>query len=365
MFPGTLAIIQEAAFIAHQKAEFVTYTTLIKVIGKVGVSLHLLTHGYGVVSLLVVTVVFEYVGMVCYLYFMLRHIITLRWEFELPFILQLARDIKTFAALSLVAGLFAQPEIVILSLIGNEAQVGIYSAALKLITVWQLIPAPFMDNVLSLLSRSYHYSDEKPGVIQEKSIKYLMAVALPLAVGIMTAAGPIINLFYGPGFEGSVTVLHWLAWTVPMTFLNSVLWRTLTARGEQHLDLRVRTITTVARLGLGFLLISSLGYLGAAIGTLIIFALNDLLLAIYVQRDGTRLYLLHLTWRFALAALGMGVFILAFGQQLHLLALVPIAAVIYGVLVILLKGFSSDDLALFRKIWQPGMSGSRELISTN
>jgi O-antigen/teichoic acid export membrane protein len=354
IIPGTLNEILRAVFIAHQRVELITYTRLVTPIVEVGVSLYLLTQGYGVVGLLVAFVITRYVVMMCYFYFIHRFITALRWEFEWSFARTLIREIKTFATLSILSGLFAQPEIIILSLVNDETQVGFYSAALKAVNVWSVVPDIYMTNVFPVLSRSYHLADQKSQLIQDKSIKYLLAISLPLTAGMIAAAGPIINLLYGPGFEPSVGTLQVLAWIIMLNALNAVVWRVLIARDQQGLVLQVRIITLLTRLGGGYLLSSALASLGAAISTLANLLLNTLLLALYARREGTRLHILRLSWRFALAALAMGVVTWALSQQMELWALVPSAAAVYTLLVFSLKAFSPDDLALFRKIWQPG-----------
>jgi O-antigen/teichoic acid export membrane protein len=353
IIPGTLGTIQGAVFVAHQRVEFVTYTTLVATIVNIAVSVYLLMIGHGAISLVIAFVVVQWVVMFCYFYFINRHIVVLHWEFDFSFALSLLREIKTFAVLSVLGGLFARPEVIILSIVQNETQIGFYSAALKAVDVWHIIPQIYMTNVFPVLSRSYHLADEKSQIILGKSVKYFLAMSLPLSVGMAVAAEPIVNLLYGSGFEPSIVALRLLAWNVPLFSLSSILWRALAARGQQSLVLRVRIITLLTRLGGGYLLISSLGSLGAAITAVTNLLLNTLLLLLYIKQDKTRLNLLHAGWRFALAALVMGLLTWALSPHLHLVFLVPMAGVVYGLLVFLLKAFSPDDFALFRQIWQP------------
>src|SRR4051812_6053656 len=114
--PGTLSTIQEAVFVAHQRAEFISYTTLAASVANIGVCVYLLAHGYGVLSLLVTFLVIQYAVAICYFFFINRSITALHWEFKFPFAISLLREMKTFAALSLLGGLFARPEVVILSI---------------------------------------------------------------------------------------------------------------------------------------------------------------------------------------------------------------------------------------------------------
>jgi O-antigen/teichoic acid export membrane protein len=353
IIPGTLNAVQYSVFVAHQRVEFATYTTLILVTLMIGVNLYLLIFGYGVVSLVIAFVVLQYVDAIVYFYFINRYITALRWEFDFSFALKLLREIKTFAAMSILGGLLAQPEIIILSLVASEAQVGFYSAALKVAGLWQFLPQVYMTNVYPVLSRSFYSGDSKFEIIQDKSIKYLLAVSLPLAVGIAVAAEPIVKLLYGPGFEASALLLQIMAWSIPITFMSEVLWRALTARNQQRSALQAQIITLFIRLGGGYALSASLAALGASLSTLVNLFLNTFLQALYLKRGGGRIRLFRLGWRLALAALTMGILTYFFNRDLQLWFLVPLAGAIYVSLVLLLKAFAPDDIALFRQILRP------------
>jgi O-antigen/teichoic acid export membrane protein len=358
IIPGTLNTIQHAVFVAHQRVEFVLYTRLVGTVVNVGLSLYLLLRGYGVVSLLIAFVVVEYVVMVCFFFFINRYIATLRWKFEFSFARKLVWEMRTFAALSILAALFAQPEVILLSLAQDEDQVGYYGAAIKLVGFWYFVSQMYMANVYPVLSRFYHLDGRKFQIIQDKSLKYLLAISLPLTAGIIAAAEPIIELFYGPGFESAVRPLQILAWNIPLAYVSAVLWRALAARNRQDSVLWVRIITLFTRLGGGYLLILWWGAVGAAIAAAANLLLNMLLLVFYIKREKIQLHFFRLGWRFTLAALGMGIVTWLLQHQLSLWALVPLAGAIYAILVLVLRGFSSDDFALIRQVWQPTTKGS-------
>jgi len=353
IIPGTLNMIQNAVFVAHQRVEFVLYTRVLGTVVNVALSVLLLSRGYGVVSLLVAFVVVEYLVMFCFFFFISRRITPLRWEFHLSFARKLVWEMRVFAALSFLSALFAQPEIIILSLVSSEDEIGYYSAANKLVGFWYLVSQMYMANVYPLLSRSYRLAEEKFQILQNQSIKYLLAISLPLTAGIVGAAAPVIQLFYGPGFEAAILPLQIMAFNIPLAYVSAVLWRVLAARDRQDAVLWVRIITLCTRLGGGLLMARWWGVLGASISVLVSLLLNTLLLAVHVRRSGIRLRFVGLGWRFALAAIVMGVLTWAISPQLNLWLLVLIAAVVYAGLVLLLKGFDADDLALFRQVCRP------------
>jgi O-antigen/teichoic acid export membrane protein len=351
--PGTLNAVQYSVFVAHQRVEFVTYTTLVMVTLTIAVNLYLLLFGYGVVSLIIAFVVVEYLVTIVYFYLINRYIATLHWEFEFPFALRLLREIKTFAAMSILGGVLAQPEIILLSLVASETQVGYYSAALKVAGLWQFLPQVYMTNVYPVLSRSFYSGDRKFEIIQDKSVKYLLAASLPLAVGITIAAEPIVKLLYGPGFEASVLPLQIMAWSIPVTFMTEVFWRALVARDQQRSTLWAQIMTAFTRLGGGYALSALFAALGASLSTLANLLINNLLLAYFIGRGGGRVRFWGLGWRFLLASVAMGMLISPFSHQLQLWLLVPLAGVAYVTFIFLLRAFSPDDIDLFRQIWRP------------
>ncbi len=353
IIPGTLNTIQNAVFVAHQRVEFILYTRFVGTVVNVGLSLFLLLQGYGIVSLLIAFVLGEYVIMFCLFFFINRYIVRLHWEFDLVSAGKLVWEMRTFAALSILSALFTQPEVIMLSFVEDEEQIGYFSAAFKLVGFWYLISQMYMSNVYPILSRSYHLAEQKFQFIQDKSIKYLLAISLPLTVGLVAAAEPIVKLAYGPGFESAVLLLQILAWSIPSAFVSAVLWRVLAARNRQNSVLWVRIVTLITRLVGGYLLIWRLGVIGAAISASANLLLNTLLMAMYIRRDGIHLRFFHLGWRFALASLIMGAVTWALRDQLALWALVPLAGAVYVLLVVLLRGIAADDITLFHQVLRP------------
>jgi len=356
--PGTWRTIQEAVFVAHQRVEFVTYSTLCSALVNLVTVLVLLHKGYGIVSLVVAFAAVQYVVSICYFLFINSFLQRLRWQFNIATAKELLKGVRAFAGSSILAGLCARPEIVILSLFGNEAQIGFYSAALRLITVWAVIPQTFMTNVYPVLAQVEHEGDRiRSQRILDTSLKYLLACSLPIAVGLYVAASPVVSLLYGPGFEPSVVALKIMVWSIPLSFFSSLLWRLLAARGDQHLVLQSQMVTTVLRLVGGYLLIAAFSSRGAAIGSTVSVVALNLMLEFYVGRNGTRLRMFRMNWRLFACALLMGAGSAMLVDRIPLWLLIPLAACFYGAAVFLLKVWTPDDTALFRRALQSRRKG--------
>jgi O-antigen/teichoic acid export membrane protein len=209
-----------------------------------------------------------------------------------------------------------------------------------------------MKNVFPVLSHAYLVDRGRCQIILERSIKFLLAISLPLMSGICVAARPLIRLLYGSGFAPSVPVLRVMACCIPLAFLFELLWRLLAARDQQYLMLRAQIIIAFLRLTGGYLLITRLASLGAALSASVFLAGHVLLLGLYARRDGTRLRIYHVIWRLSLAATGMAAVTAVFIERWQLWLAALLAGMLYVAMVFVLKALSPADLAVLRKIGQ-------------
>jgi len=359
VLPGTFIAIQNSVFVAHQRVEFITLITLVSTLTNILGSAFLLLNQYGVASLVAWFVVVQYLVMLLGLYLINHNIASLHWKFDYRFARHMVWDIRTFALLSILGGLMSQPEVIILSLLASEQEVGYFSAALRVAYLWLFISQIFMNNVYPVLSRSFYQADQQFQAIQAKAIKYLLVVSLPLAAGMIAAAKPITHLLYGAGFEDAIQPLQILSIGLPLAFVGAVLWRSLAARNQQDLVLGTRLVSLVTRLGGGYLLIYFWHGNGAAVSATFNLLLTAGLLAYFLHRFGVATQFWGLSWRLLLASVCMGLLPWVLSPLLSLWLLVPLAGLAYVALAWLLRVFSPDDYAIIRTVWRPRLAEKR------
>jgi O-antigen/teichoic acid export membrane protein len=88
-----------------------------------------------------------------------------------------------------------------LSLMKGDAAVGLYSAAYQLINALGFIPVAFTAALLPVLSRLHITGQDSLRFAYQKSFKYLLLVALPIAVATTLVADRIILGIYSSGFS--------------------------------------------------------------------------------------------------------------------------------------------------------------------
>ena len=102
----------------------------------------------------------------------------------------------------------------------------------------------------------------------DTSMWFMLAGGLAVAFGIAGIAPEFVPVFFGPGYEPCVPVMVVLAWVVPLICATNVIGAQylLPMYRDNHYTISV-CIGAVANIVLCLALISHLGALGAAIGT--------------------------------------------------------------------------------------------------
>jgi O-antigen/teichoic acid export membrane protein len=349
-FPGVLTPIQEAVFYSYHRTQFVMVGEFALAVSTLAASIVVLERGGGVTDLVTVFVVLRVLLVAGYFVAIDRRIVRLRARLSFAYARGLVREVRAFAASSILSAAFSRSEILILSMVGTDAQIGYYSAGQKLVEPWSVIPQTVMPNVLPVLSRSYRAKDGKAATIRKVAIRCLEAVALPVTVFLVVLAEPLVLTLFGDGLSDAVPIVRLLAATVALQFLNAVLWRDLVARDDERAMLRAQMITIVPRVAGGLVLVWWLSSTGAAIAAVSVLALHTALLARSVRAGGSSLGLAGLTWRFATASLLAGIVVLPLVGHLPLVVLLLCAGLAYAALAITLRAVTREDVALARRI---------------
>ena len=240
-------------------------------------------------------------------------------------------------------------DVVMLSIMQGDAQVGIYSAAYKLSEPLSLIPSALMVSLFPIMSASFKTSEERLIKSYKLAIRYLLIIMLPIAVGTTIIADKIIFLIYRAEFVGSATALQMLIWALVFTSASFVLTNLLVSIGKQKLYTASMAICAVVNVTLNFILIPTLSYNGAAIATvatnIVFFLSNFYFVSKYLQVPPMRKTLLKPT----ISCLLMGSFVYYF-MNINVFLLVLLAAVVYFVTLLTLKTFSKEDIDIIKKI---------------
>jgi len=338
-----------AVFYAHEKAEYPAAIASITTLTRVTLGALVLLLGWGIIGLAIASVVANLVAFTILSYILISKIFRPAYENSTS----LQRDMmgESFPLMinHLLATVFFRIDVFILSPTWGDQAVGYYNAAYKYVDGINVIPQYFTLAIFPLMSRFATDSQESLIRAYLLSLRLLLLLAIPIAVGTPFIAYELIWFLAGEQFiPDSVTVLQILIWFLPFSFINQVTQYVLIAVHQQ------RALTRAFIIGVSFNLITNLifvpfyGYSAAAITTIL--SEIALLIPFYrlVRQHLCTVPWLDIIWRPAMAGGGMGTILWAIGD-LNFGLTVVIATVSYGGVLVLVGGLTQPDMVV---IWR-------------
>jgi O-antigen/teichoic acid export membrane protein len=216
-----------------------------------------------------------------------------------------------------------------------DAVVGEYGVAYRIPMALLAISTIFGGAVAPAVARACATSRTDAGVVGSATLRLLMVLMLPLAVGGVVLASPLIALVFSARYLGAVALFRLLLGTVLLAGVNDLLRRVLHFSHHERDDLRCVATAVCVGIVLSILVIPVFGSRGAVVVALSVEVVLLALEAAAVRRAGISLPMVAPMMRSVLAAAAMGAAILPL-RGMSLALSVPVGALVYlGVLVAL------------------------------
>jgi O-antigen/teichoic acid export membrane protein len=239
---------------------------------------------------------------------------------------------------------------VMLSLMKGDAAVGLYGAAYRVSEVSTIVPAMFVASVFPVMSRYHKDSRDLFVNAYGKAVKFMLYIALPMAMTVTLLAGPIVNLIFKEEFLASTIALQILIWSAAFSYMGIVLSTVLLTADKQMLRLKLLGIVLVLSVVLNLIMIPKYSYVGASIATVIVRVTGLVLNIFFMHRCGYKLALGRICFP-PLVGLSVAVALMAllthFNVNVFIVA--SICLLVYS-LIIYLTGINEDDKWILKVI---------------
>lgn len=179
---------------------------------------------------------------------------------------------------SILFPLFMQADILLISMLMTEKDVGIYSAAGRLITQFVFIGHIITMTFYVSLSNKKTNNDEDQDQFIQGLVALLFSMAFVIALFCCVFADQIIALLYGDKFLGAGDVLAILAWKWVFIFPAALYSRILILDGLGKYEFIKSLVVAGLSLSLNYLLIPQFGLIGAAYVSLLSYFIADFLI---------------------------------------------------------------------------------------
>ena len=156
----------------------------------------------------------------------------------------------------------------LLGVLQGPVAVGLYGVAYKPVTVLLAVPVTYFVGLFPVLSRSWADGLAAFDSVARRSLMLAAAFAVPIGVGGMFVAAPVLDLLFGARYAAAVPALQILIWSAVLVMLRGTLRQGLNAAGYAMVDLRCAGLATGLNVLLNLAVIPVWGFMGAALATL-------------------------------------------------------------------------------------------------
>jgi len=270
LLPYSLSTICEAVFQAWEKMHYIAYANIPTNIIKIILTISLLSSREGLYFVIIIlSASYVLISAIEWL-LILRNIVFPRLKIDLNLSLNLFKSSITFLGIDSIIAISSSINIIILSKISNETNVGLYSASNQMLVPLSLIYQNIVLSVFPMMCRRFETNIQGLKQFSEQLIELLLNIALPVIIGLVFLSNSALLLLYGhKDFTLASTVLCIIAWNLILTALTHVLGQVLIASLREKLTLRIVVINAIVSLVFGLILVSQFGLIGAALAAVI------------------------------------------------------------------------------------------------
>ena len=250
---------------------------------------------------------------------------------------------------ALLTMLYGKINIIILSKLVTDQEMGFYMAALTLVENLYFIPTAFLTSIFPAFSRLYGTSHDALMNAYVKIFKYLIILAVAVTVGTILVSEKIVFLIFGNHFAPSVSVLNIVIFVWVLNFISNTQSILLWAVQREKLQAKIMLIAVLISVILNFIFINVYGYIGAALAMVLTEGFIVALLTVLLWRLEFR-YIPDLrTLRIVFVAAGM-ILLVNFLLPFNLIAAIVAGAISYTGLLFIMNVFDHDDIIYLKSL---------------
>lgn len=294
---------------------------------------------------------FGYAMFFCYVFY--KYVNTFffpKFESDLTFIKEVCLKSIPFGLIGIFYTIYFSIDIMMLSYLVGDYSTGLYKSAYNIIYVFTTFFVVYQSVIFPIMSKFFKESQDLLKVSFELSVKYLLLIILPLSIVVFFYASPLVDLIYSNQYSLASVPVQILIWTVCFLFVNGAASTLLNAISKEATVTKIYIAAAVFNVILNWILIPLFDYNGAAMATVLSEILITVLIihSIFKTEFNPGINLLKNILKLLISALGFACVINLLNFSMWLA--IPIALIIYLILLILTKSIDNDDKYVIKSI---------------
>lgn len=231
-----------------------------------------------------------------------------------------------------------------IGIIRSVGEVGLYSAAVKIVKIISTLLASI--STVMLPRMSYYIENKKSKEYEsllEDSTNYTMIISIPCAIGLIIVSKDVIRIFSGAKFEEAYIALGILAFNQIFSSIDRILaWQVLMPIRKEKIVLLSTVVGAACNFLLNIGIIRAFGYKGAAITTVVSEFIVFFVLIMFCRKKVNIVEMFKYTWQYILGAIIIIIVGVLVNKNINIMAVRLILNIIlsvtgYAVILILLK----------------------------
>jgi O-antigen/teichoic acid export membrane protein len=330
--------------------------TVANTYAQVGLIAYLVLNGHGILSIVLAVLAIKAV-----MFFILFYLIKSQIGFKRPNFYRI-KEYLSFGVPTIPGNVAAwvvrSSDRYVISYFLGTFSVGIYSAGYGVGTIPSMLIQVLAFVLPPALSKLYDEGRmEEVKMHLRYSLKYLLAAAIPFVFGAVVLAYPVLRVFSTAEIASEGYLV------VPLVALSTLFLAAYVPILQILVLVKKTKITgaiwiscALVNLGLNILVVPHFGVVGAAITTLIAYALALGLTTYYSFKE----IRFPIDWRFivksliASGAMSAAIWAIAPEGTSATILTVVAGAAIYGAIIVLLKGFTKEEFKFFKELFRRG-----------
>lgn len=207
------------------------------------------------------------------------------WNFNFSRAKELLSQGWMIMAGAIFAMVYIKIDQVMLRWLIDAEEVGVYSVAAKLSEAWYFIPSMI---VASLFPKLLELRKKNEGQFKKRLqqlFDLLFGIALSLALIVTFISQPVINFLYGAEFEKAALILSIHIWAGIFIFMRAAFSKWILVEDAIVFSMITQGSGALANIVMNYILIPLYGGLGAAIATIISYAMASYFALIFYKKS--------------------------------------------------------------------------------
>ena len=240
--------------------------------------------------------------------------------------------------LNLIISIYVNLDSVMLGFMKNEQAVGYYAAAMRLsrtvLGIVTSLGAVLLPRFSNMIGKGQF---EEFNALANKAVSFVIAISLPMSIGIIFLAAPIIHLFCGSGFEPSILTLQLVAPIILFIGLSGIIgMQILYPQGKEKLIIIATGLGAFVNFFLNLFLIPSFSQYASGFAT----SVAELIVTLVMVIIGKKYIPFHFATKQNMQYIIASVLIIISLSVIKALDLSDISSILIGILLSIVVYFS-------------------------